>query len=132
MVCINLVFIYLFNSPCTLCINLVFIYLFNSPCTYYIIAGNLQQRNCYIQHNNETTYQQCFAYFRSGGTLLKIKWAWSHDWAWPMAMKLNKQGFSLIDMFVKICHIYSIVNKQYNNIFDNYLRLFDSRIMLVC
>jgi hypothetical protein len=29
--------------------------------------------------------QRCFANFRSGGTVLKIKWAWSLDWAWPHA-----------------------------------------------
>jgi hypothetical protein len=58
--------------------------------------------------------QRCFSNFRSGGTLLKIKWAWSLDWAWPMAMKLNKRGFSLIDMLVKICHI--LYSSQTNNI----------------
>jgi hypothetical protein len=31
------------------------------------------------------TDQQCFANFRSGGTVLKIKWAWSLDWAWHYA-----------------------------------------------
>jgi hypothetical protein len=28
------------------------------------------------------------------GTLLKIKWAWPLDWGRPMALKLNKRGFS--------------------------------------
>jgi hypothetical protein len=35
--------------------------------------------------------QRCFANFRSGGTVLKIKWAWSLDWAWPHAYShMNK------------------------------------------